>query len=306
DAIHFYISRMGGLGVDFSDKTCANQSTNISKGSHYTCSDGQSPVCEEGWIGDRCNIRNTTNRGVMGNEWTSVRDPTFFRLHKFIDNTVQIHKKMLPQYNISELSMDGVEVMSIEVYSRGKTGQLQTFMSREKLNLYNADAETNNNSVICIIQPHSNHYSFEYNITVNNTEEKEIDAYVRIYLAPKEFPINNTDNPNPTYETQRRLWALMDRFNVTLKTGINTVKRNSCESAVTYHAPKRTMKNLYARYKNILNVVENPLSFLVFMCGLAVNGLRSVGKMLSLKHFVTPYYEAHKHYKTVKCVKLNN
>lgn len=120
--------------------------------------------------------------GVMEHFETATRDPSFFRLHKYIDNIFKEHKDTLPPYTSQELEFPGVTIEGIEV-----EGQLKTYFEQFNFNLINAvDRSTNVEDVeISANVNRLNHQDFKYNIIVNNNNEKDVLATIRIFLCPR-------------------------------------------------------------------------------------------------------------------------
>ncbi|CAL4154646.1 unnamed protein product [Meganyctiphanes norvegica] len=105
--------------------------------------------------------------GVVGHPVTAVRDPLFFRWHKFVDGVFQSQKKELPSYNLSQLVMEGVTVMSVGVFSIGKEGELYTFKDINKLTLPGIESTST-----CTNYPKLNHHPFKYNIIIDNSVKR--------------------------------------------------------------------------------------------------------------------------------------
>ena len=58
--------------------------------------------------------------GVMGDTTTAIRDPVFFRWHKFIDDTFVLHKETLAPYEEDDLRFDSVNLGIVFVRQVGK------------------------------------------------------------------------------------------------------------------------------------------------------------------------------------------
>lgn len=69
--------------------------------------------------------RNLESYGVMGEPTTACRDPVFYRWHAFVDDILQTHKELLPQYTAAQLNFPGVQVASVSV--QPETGPANTF-----------------------------------------------------------------------------------------------------------------------------------------------------------------------------------
>ena len=56
----------------------------------------------------------------MGDTTTAIRDPIFFRWHKFIDDTFVLHKKTLAPYEEANLRFNSVVLDEVSVSQVGK------------------------------------------------------------------------------------------------------------------------------------------------------------------------------------------
>ncbi|CAL4119759.1 unnamed protein product, partial [Meganyctiphanes norvegica] len=132
----------------------------------------------------------------------ALRDPVFWRLHKFIDNILQIYKNTaVPPYKPQELLFDGVNVNDIAVQSiSGNIDELHTFRSYIETN-YTMEKER-----FCVYQPQLNHDPFKYQLSIESNAKKSVN--IRIYMAP----VHDDKHKEFTFDEQRNLWALMDRF----------------------------------------------------------------------------------------------
>merc|ERR1719378_1026397 len=108
--------------------------------------------------------------GVMEHFETATRDPSFFRLHKYMDNIFKEFKDRLPPYTFDELNFDGVDLESFSV-------------------------EVPDVPISAIVK-RINHKPFAYKFNINNNNEESVVASTRIYLCPRydnnhvEFSIN--------------------------------------------------------------------------------------------------------------------
>jgi len=160
-----------------------------------------------------------TKLGVMGTTAKSIRDPMFFRLHKFIDDILYQYKTALPAYTEEELSFPGVEVLEAFVTTESKKNELRTLFDNDwevKLKAVKLDGKTYDSAKYKRLV----NLPFHYDILVNSSSD--INAMVRIFLLPK-----NTPDPMAPLAIE------MDRFLVQLNEGENKIKRKSTESSVT-------------------------------------------------------------------------
>jgi hypothetical protein len=170
--------------------------------------------------------------GVMEHFETSTRDPTFFRLHKFLDEIFRAYKNNLGPYNRDELDFVGVDVEAVKVTSLGKTknpNTLVTFFDDFEFDLNNALDHIKDREDVPIkaLIKRLNNEPFQYNIQVRSDGSRL--ATVRIFLAPK------YESYGGEIALDDKRWEMieLDKFVVKLSAGSNTVTRNSKDSSVT-------------------------------------------------------------------------
>nr|P83180.1 RecName: Full=Hemocyanin B chain [Astacus leptodactylus] len=135
--------------------------------------------------------------GVMEHFETATRDPSFFRLHKYMDNIFKEHKDSLPPYTKNDIAVPGVVIDSV--------AQLKTFFDTFEVNLGNAKVA----DVAISADVHRiNHEEFSYNIDISNTD--------KIFICPVK-----DDN------------GIMDKFYKSIDPGTNHIVRKSVDSSVT-------------------------------------------------------------------------
>ncbi|XP_050687742.1 hemocyanin subunit-like [Eriocheir sinensis] len=164
--------------------------------------------------------------GVLEHFETATRDPTFFRLHKYMDNIFREHKDSLTPYTKQELEFPGVAVDSIAVSNR-----LETHFEDFEYNLINAVDDTTEISDVPIstVVSRLTHNDFSIEIGATNNNDKEVSATVRIFAWPK------YDNNGVQFSFNDGRWNAIeiDRFWTKLAPGANTISRSSKDSAVT-------------------------------------------------------------------------
>uniref|UniRef100_A0A2I9LP22 Hemocyanin AA6 chain n=1 Tax=Centruroides hentzi TaxID=88313 RepID=A0A2I9LP22_9SCOR len=178
------------------------------------------------------------NPGVMSDTSTSLRDPIFYRWHRFIDNIFQEYKCSLHPYTIDELSYPGVQIVSISVNS--KTANVITTLTKEDELELSHGINFGTDQSVKVKYHHLDHEPFSYNIVVENTSDAEKHATVRIFLAPKYDELNNKLEP----DEQRRLFIELDKFYSNLAPGKSTITRDHRNSSVTI-SKVRTSKELH-------------------------------------------------------------
>ncbi|XP_015923309.1 hemocyanin A chain [Parasteatoda tepidariorum] len=165
--------------------------------------------------------------GVMNDTATSLRDPIFYRFHRFIDNVFQEYKKTLPVYDKDNLNFQGVSVTGITVNAKIQN-VIHTFFREDELELSHCFQFGTPASVRARYH-HLDHESFSYIISADNASGAEKSATVRIFLAPKYDELGNII----PLDEQRRLYIEMDKFHTELRPGRNTIVRSSTDSSVT-------------------------------------------------------------------------
>nr|CBW54878.1 putative prophenoloxidase [Cancer pagurus] len=168
------------------------------------------------------------NLGVMSDTATAMRDPVFYRWHKYIDDIFQEYKLTQPPYTLEELSLSSVEVVSVDVDSRNKKNQLITGWNTQDFEA-SRGLDFNANMPVMVQLTHLDHNPFHYNIKLVNSDKLPMEVTVRIFMAPKQ----NERGVDMNLMEQRLLWAEMDRFTQNLKPGPNHILRASTSSSIT-------------------------------------------------------------------------
>jgi len=157
---------------------------------------------------------------------TATRDPSFFRLHKYMNNIFKEFKDRLPPYTFDELNWEGVSIESV-----GIEGSLETYFEDFEFSLVNAvdDTEEIPDVDISASVKRLNHKPFSFVLNLNNANDVEVTASGRLYLCPRR------DNNGVAFHPNVGRWGCieMDKFWVNLAPGANTIVRKSTESAVT-------------------------------------------------------------------------
>merc|ERR1712198_358720 len=149
--------------------------------------------------------------GVMEHFETATRDPSSFRLHKYMDNIFKEHKDTLPPYTQEELTFEGVAIDNIVV-----DGRLETFFEDFEFDLSNAVDHPEDEDVdIKAYVDRLNHREFSYNIDVLNYNGYEVLSSFRIYMCPR----YDNSMQNMTIDHARWHCIEMDKFWKTLENG---------------------------------------------------------------------------------------
>ncbi|XP_050704837.1 phenoloxidase 1-like [Eriocheir sinensis] len=168
------------------------------------------------------------NLGVMSDSSTAMRDPVFYRWHKYIDDLFQEYKLTQPPYTMEQLSVQTVTVTGVEVESADRKNMLTTGWNTQDFEA-SRGLDFNSSRPVMVRLTHLDHWPFRYNIKVENEEKVAKEVTIRIFMAPK----LNERGVDMNFMEQRLLWAEMDRFKQTLKPGTNTVRRESSDSSIT-------------------------------------------------------------------------
>nr|CCA94919.1 hemocyanin subunit e [Euphrynichus bacillifer] len=167
------------------------------------------------------------NPGVMSDTSTSIRDPIFYRYHRFVDNIFQDFKLSLNPYTKEELDFPGIEVVNVTVTAK-VPNLVTTYLKEAELELHHGIDFGTTHSVKAAYK-HLDHEPFAYNISVENKTGGVKTATVRIFLAPKHDELGNLLEP----DDQRRLAIELDKFVYELAAGKNVIAHDHRDSSVT-------------------------------------------------------------------------
>nr|CCA94920.1 hemocyanin subunit f [Euphrynichus bacillifer] len=165
------------------------------------------------------------NPGVMSDTSTALRDPIFYRYHRFVDNIFQEYKISLPHYQKKDLDFPGVKVVNVTVNAK-VPNVINTFLKESQLEL--SHGITLKGSVK-VSYHHLDHDPFTFSIGVENTSGEVKNATVRVFLGPKYDELGNRILLNE----QRRFFIELDKFRATLEPGKTIITHKSSDSAVT-------------------------------------------------------------------------
>merc|ERR1711887_6751 len=163
--------------------------------------------------------------GVMEHFETSTRDPSFFRLHKMMDNIFKLHKNRLPSYTKEELDFDKVHLNHFSV-----NGRLETYFEDFEYDLVGAvdDTEDIDDVELTAIIPRINHKPFSHDFDIMNERDSDVLATFRIFLCPLQ------DYNGVEYDAESGRWTCidLDKFWRVVKPGNNHFERSAAESTV--------------------------------------------------------------------------
>lgn len=164
--------------------------------------------------------------GVMEHFETATRDPSFFRLHKYMDNIFKLHKNRLPVYTKEDLDFKDVHVNHFSV-----EGNLETYFEDFEFDLVGAvdDTEQIADVNLTAVIKRLNHKPFSYNLDILNERSSDVKATIRIYLCPVR------DYNGVEYDAEYGRWTCidLDKFWRVVKPGNNHFDRRDEDSSVT-------------------------------------------------------------------------
>lgn len=166
--------------------------------------------------------------GVMGDSATAMRDPVFYRWHKFVDGIFQEYKMTQPPYTLEDLSLPNVVVDKVGVLRDNQLNQLTTGWNLREFEA-SRGLDFNAPNPVMLRITHLDHAPFNYHIQVTNSGAAPKKVTVRIFIAPK----HNVRGLEMSFMEQRLLWSEMDKFTETLKPGKNQIVRASKDSSIT-------------------------------------------------------------------------
>nr|AAZ40338.1 hemocyanin subunit IIIb [Carcinoscorpius rotundicauda] len=170
------------------------------------------------------------NPGVMSDTATSLRDPIFYRFHRYIDNMFQTYKATLHSHEHHQLTFSGVQIDNVTVKAK-QPNVINTYTTESELELSHG---IHMKGPTKVKYHHLDHDKFDYSISVNNTSGLAKNATFRIFLGPKYDELGNLLTP----EQQRRFFIELDKFHREVPTGKSVITRSSADSSVTIsHVP---------------------------------------------------------------------
>lgn len=112
--------------------------------------------------------------GVMGAVSTAMRDPAFYRWHKFINNVLTLYKDTQPKYvPDKDFAFPGITVKSVELkVTKGKNAVpnvLPTYWQSSEFDM-STGLDFAGDGQVFVQFIHLQYAPFEYSITVNNTK----------------------------------------------------------------------------------------------------------------------------------------
>ncbi|CAG7820311.1 unnamed protein product, partial [Allacma fusca] len=133
--------------------------------------------------------RHRESSGVMADPGTSMRDPVFYRWHKFVDDIFTRYKVSLQPYTQEQLSWQGIQVTSVGVQTPNERPNiLVTHWTQSDADVgrgfdFGRNAATG--GAIWVRFTHLNHRRFTYQINVTNSGQQAVSGTVRIFMAPR-------------------------------------------------------------------------------------------------------------------------
>nr|3WKY_A Chain A, Prophenoloxidase b [Penaeus japonicus]3WKY_B Chain B, Prophenoloxidase b [Penaeus japonicus] len=196
--------------------------------------------------------KHSTTSGVMGAVETAVRDPVFFRWHKFIDNVFHRYKLTQPPYTPRQLS-GNITVLNVTVQEEhwiddyvSPENLLHTFFTPKTFNSSSGidfRLKRDDNITVHIKSNFLEHPDFSYTITVNNPTSDFKRMKLRIFLAPK----FDEEGVKMNYASLLRYWTEVDVFETDpIAPGIAYITRHSNESSILSTSHEGDKKTAFA------------------------------------------------------------
>ncbi|XP_065204185.1 phenoloxidase subunit 1-like [Planococcus citri] len=172
------------------------------------------------------NLGNTDqkSKGLLNNilqAETALRNPTFYRLCKHMDDSFYRKKNNLKQYTDDDIRFEGINISKVEILPQ----ILETFWEKDAINITQKLSLSQFKKVYAV-HTHLQYKEFEYKIQVENNFTENVLGTVRIFLAPhSKYKI--------AYKEKRRTFVEMDKFVVNFTASQTTfITRKSGESSV--------------------------------------------------------------------------
>ncbi|XP_037784372.1 hemocyanin F chain-like [Penaeus monodon] len=187
--------------------------------------------------------RHNTQMGIMGAVETAIRDPVFFRWHKFIENVFLRYKMTQPPYTSRQLAgnMEIVDVSLMEEEIKENyvptPDHLHTFFAPSIFDSSRGidfKMKPDDNVTVLIKTDVLDHPGFFYTIKILNPTSEAKRSKIRIFLAPK----FDEDGQRLNFASLTHYWTEMDVFETDeIMPGIDNIYRYSNESSIlsTYH-----------------------------------------------------------------------
>ncbi|CAL8134690.1 unnamed protein product [Orchesella dallaii] len=208
--------------------------------------------------------------GVMGDVSTAMRDPAFYRWHKYLDHIFDLYKQTLPEYELDKgdfpLVWKGVEVVPQSFYVKAEDSpdknMLRTFWNTKEVDLSRGldfrrtGMAAMKKSPVVGMFTHLDHPRFDYYLKIANKTGKPTAATIRIFMAPRE----DENGDKFGLDEQRKLFFEMDKVSKQLQPGENEIRISSAESSVTLRDDNGStfekLERLFRNAKNQQDVVE--------------------------------------------------
>ena len=181
---------------------------------------------------------------------TSIRDPAFYSIYKWVLQFFYRYNNYQPPYKKSDLDFPGVTVDDVEV------SNLITYKEPVDYDISNAlyystQPGSVNDLNVKVRQQRLNHKPFDY--VVNVTSTRDVYSIVKVFIGPKFDEYGRLTD----IETNGKHFVLIDKFFKQLKIGANVINRNS-NYFTSYVSDRTPYKNLDER---ILQAIQDGQGF---------------------------------------------
>ncbi|XP_076064105.1 phenoloxidase 1-like [Oratosquilla oratoria] len=166
--------------------------------------------------------------GVMGDSGTAMRDPVFYRWHRYIDDIFQEYKFLQKPYTEDQLNFPEVSVDKVTVTAGLENNVLYTYFNMREIEA-SRGLDFDSDTPVIVRLTHLDHRPFKYHFQISNKSRSKVEATIRVFIAP----MLNIRNMRMNFLEQRTLFAEMDKFQISLKPGKNIIERRDDESSIT-------------------------------------------------------------------------
>ncbi|XP_060523198.1 uncharacterized protein LOC132700094 [Cylas formicarius] len=189
---------------------------------------------------------NKVAPSALEHKETSLRDPAFYQLYKYVFRYIQRYQSYLKPYTKEELMFPGVMIEKVEM-DRLITYFEEFYTDLSQAMYYSEDELKQHRDLkVRAKQYRLDHKPFTYKIYVKS--DKDTKTMVKVFLGPKYDEhgryINMSENRWNFFE--------LDKFTYDLKSGDNIIKRSSLESMM-FSEDKPGFLELYKKVKAAMN-----------------------------------------------------
>lgn len=175
---------------------------------------------------------------------TSIRDPAFYSIYKWIFQFFKRYNNYQPPYKKSDLEFPGVTVNDVVVSNLITYKEPIVYDISNSL-YYSTQPGSVNDVSVKVRQQRLNHKPFD--VTINVTSSRDVYSIVKVFIGPKFDEYDSLTD----LEKNIRHFVLIDKFFKQLKIGENIINRNSNYFA-SYVSDRTSYKNLDERVQQAI------------------------------------------------------